>query len=195
MQIFWDQKLVFLATPKTGSSAIEMALEPLASTTIARPPELKHLNFKDFDASLAPILNARADAAFETVALMREPLDWLRSWYRFTLRDLDERDAGDEKPSFEAFLHAYMAGESPIHRHIGRQTDFLTHETTRVSRIFRYEEIERFVHFLEDRLDFAISLPRVNVPPAVNTQIGPAIEAEIRAYLAPDFALYDGVFG
>ena len=34
MLIFWDQRLVFLATPKAGSTAVEVALEPLASLAV-----------------------------------------------------------------------------------------------------------------------------------------------------------------
>ena len=30
MLVFWEQRLAFLATPKTGSTAIAAALEPLA---------------------------------------------------------------------------------------------------------------------------------------------------------------------
>jgi hypothetical protein len=49
--------------------------------------------------------------------------------------------------------------------HVGTQSEFLTDDSARVDRIFRYEDMENFTHFLEDRLDCAISLPRVNVPP------------------------------
>ncbi len=38
MLVFWDQRLVVLATPKTGSSAIQTALESLAVLAIQRPP-------------------------------------------------------------------------------------------------------------------------------------------------------------
>ena len=42
MLVFWDQRLAFLATPKTGSTAIAAALESLAAVSIQRPPLLKH---------------------------------------------------------------------------------------------------------------------------------------------------------
>ncbi|MEZ5684798.1 MAG: hypothetical protein R3D78_02410, partial [Paracoccaceae bacterium] len=59
-----------------------------------------------------------------------------------------------------------------------------------VDRIFRYEDMEQFVHFLEDMLDCAITLPRVNVPPAVDTHLSPDTEAQLRAAMAKDLALY-----
>ena len=76
-------------------------------------------------------------------------------------------------------------------RGIGMQCDFLTEGEDRVDRIFRYEEIEGFTHFLEDRLDCAISLPRVNVPPAVDVSLRDEQEAELRRFLQRDVALYE----
>jgi hypothetical protein len=55
MLVFWDQRLVFLATPKTGSTAIAMALEPLASVSVQRPPVLKHTTVQRYPGSSGPI--------------------------------------------------------------------------------------------------------------------------------------------
>ena len=56
MLVFWKERLVYLATPKTGSTAIEAALEPLASVVIQRPPVLKHTNVRRYWQSFAPFL-------------------------------------------------------------------------------------------------------------------------------------------
>ena len=60
----------------------------------------------------------------------------------------------------------------------------------RVDRIFRYEDIETFTHFLEDRLDCAISLPRVNVPPSADVSLTPATAARLREALVHDLGFY-----
>ena len=44
MLVFWRQRLVFLATPKTASTSIEEALAPIAAIVMLRPPQLKHTN-------------------------------------------------------------------------------------------------------------------------------------------------------
>ena len=62
MLIFWDQRLVFLATPKAGSTAVEAALEPLASVAMKRPDPLKHMSAQDYLANLAPYLEATSGA-------------------------------------------------------------------------------------------------------------------------------------
>ncbi|MFD2175393.1 hypothetical protein [Rhodobacter lacus] len=194
MLIFWDQRLVFLATPKAGSTAVEVALEPLASVRMQRPAPLKHMSAADYHTTLAPWLSAQAGAPFTTVALMREPIGWLRSWYRFRLRDDFEDPAHPMAGlSFETFAKTYVA--QPGLAGIGSQSAHLCDDRGHplADKIFRYEEIERFVQFLEDRLDCVITLPRVNVPPAVDTQLSPETEAALKEALAADLALYESL--
>ncbi|WP_417807140.1 sulfotransferase family 2 domain-containing protein [Thioclava sp.] len=196
MLIFWKQKLVFLATPKAGSSAIEAALEPLADVAIQRPAELKHTSAQDFQGHLAPYLAQRSGETFTTVALMRQPIDWLRSWYRFRLRD-DDEDPGHPMigRKFEQFAQDYMASSRPAHVSFPSQSEFLCDGTGTcvVDTVFRYDQIDSFVHFLEDQLDFAITLPRVNVPPAVDVTLSERTQTALTQAMARDFTLYDSL--
>lgn len=194
MLIFWECRLVFLATPKAGSTAIETALEPLASLAVRRPAELKHTDLGHYRSHIAPWLHSVTGDHFTTIALMREPLDWLRSWYRFRLRD-DSEDAEHAMTGldFADFARAYVDPQGAAVARIGNQADFLTAGQDRVDRIFRYEDIESFTHFLEDSLDCAISLPRVNVPPAVDVSLSPGHEAELRRLMQRDFQLYQSL--
>lgn len=196
MLIFWEQELVFLATPKTGSTAIEVALESLASVAMQRPATLKHLTARQYRAHLSPLLNETARARFTTVALMREPIGWLRSWYRFAQRDeLDDPVHALHGCSFDAFAQAYASGDAPGFPRIDSQSDFLCDAQGHplVDRVFRYEDMDTFVQFLEDRLDCAITLPRVNVPPAADVNLSAATEARLRSAMGEDFALYAGL--
>lgn len=191
MLIFWRQRLAFLATPKAGSTAVEAALEPLAAVAVQRPAELKHVDIAGFRSHVQPWLEATSGGAFTTVALMREPVDWLRSWYRFKLRDdHDDPDHRMEGVSFAQFARDYATPGGPDRLNIGGQARFLTGACPPVDRIFRYEEIGHFVEFLEDQLDCAISLPRVNVPPSVDVDLSAAEEQALRAAMDEDLALY-----
>ncbi|MBM3605646.1 MAG: sulfotransferase family protein [Alphaproteobacteria bacterium] len=194
MLIFWDQRLVFLATPKAGSSAIEMALESLASVALQRPATLKHTDIGTYNRHLGPWLAAQTGEVFTTVALMREPVDWLRSWYRFKLRDDGDlsRDTLDGL-GFADFTAAYCAAKGPGKLGVGTQSDFLTNGPERVDQIFRYERIDDFVDFLEGRLDCVIELPRINVPPSVDVHLDPAAEQQLRAAMANDLDLYQNL--
>lgn len=189
MLIFWDQRLAFLATPKAGSTAIEVALEPLASLAVQRPPEMKHADATRFHRHIHPWLQDMTADHFTTVALMREPVEWLRSWYRFYLRDALESDAPDNS-RFEDFVRLYLAHPESVTQGIGTQSAFLTAGEVPVDRIFRYEDMAAFTHFLDEWLGCEINLPRINVPPSADVTLSPATEADLRRALAPDFALY-----
>ncbi|MFC0199095.1 hypothetical protein [Paracoccus rhizosphaerae] len=194
MLIFWDQRLVFLATPKAGSSAIEMALESLASVSLQRPAEAKHTDIATYRRHFGPWLHALTGHGFTTVALMREPVDWLRSWYRFKLRDdLDDPQHAMHGTAFGDFASTYAGLDGPARLRIGTQSDFLTNGDARVDRIFRYEDIDSFVEFLESRLNCAIELPRINVPPSVDVHLDPEVEKRLRTAMARDLGLYDSL--
>lgn len=195
MLIFWKQRLAFLATPKAGSSAIETALEPLADVAVTRPAAMKHVTAAEFVQHFMPLLGEKTGDAFTMVALMREPLDWLRSLYRFRLRDHLDTQTSAQNYRFEDFARDFMDDPRAGFEDVTSQSAFLCDGAGRpiVDRIFPYERMDDFVHFLEERLDFSISLPRVNVPPAVDTGLSAETEAALRAAMAPDFALYDEI--
>jgi hypothetical protein len=192
MLVFWKERLVYLATPKTGSTAIEAALEPLASVVIQRPPVLKHTNVRRYWQSFAPFLERASGEGFMVVALMREPIDWLGSWYRYRQRDGMQRPANSTREvSFDDFVTAYLGKDRPPYADVGRQGAFLAPEGGRgADRIFCYERIGTFVDFLEDRLNCEIMLPRLNVSPPGTVALTAETEARLRRDLAEDFVLH-----
>ena len=108
--VFWEQRLVILATPKTGSTALESALGPRASMLALRPPELKHTPAYRYRRFVGPWLEKAADSRFEVVAVMREPQEWLGSWYRFRRREtLPLPRNSTAGMSFENFVEGYIA--------------------------------------------------------------------------------------
>lgn len=195
MLIFWKRHLVFLANTKTGSVSIEMALESLADVAVSRPPALKHTTAARFRTLLAPFLSASNEgAAFETVALIREPGDWLASWYRYRLRE--HLPIGDgTREDFGAFVEGWLDDPAGGLAGLGSQSAYLADDAgeVMVDHLFRYEDIGAFLHFLEDRLDCAVTLPHMNVSPPASTELPPALAARLTAQLARDRALYDAV--
>lgn len=195
MLVFYDQKLVILATPKTGSTAIAAALESLAQVSIQRPPVLKHTNVHRYHRFVGPYLAAASKEAFTVVALMREPRDWLGSWYRYRQRDVVTDPAKQTIDlSFDAFVAGWCADPVPEFAAVGAQARFLAPQNgARVDHLFRYEAIEGFVDFLEHRLDCEIVLPRLNVSPTAPLDLSTATAARLRKKAAADFALYEAL--
>ena len=192
MLVFWEQRLAFLATPKTGSTAIEAALESLAALSVQRPPVLKHTTVRRYRRFLGPYLAAASGHEFTVVALMREPRDWLGSWYRYRQREeIIEPENSTQGLSFDAFVQAYAADPQPAYAAVGSQARFLQPRSgPGVDRLFRYEDIDSFVDFLEERLNCEIILPRLNVSPEARMDLSPATEALLRDVAAEDYALY-----
>lgn len=195
MLVFWEQRLAFLATPKTGSTAIESALQPLAALAIQRPPLLKHTTVHRYHRFIGPYLEAASGHRFTVVALMREPRDWLGSWFRFRQReDVPDQDKSTRAMTFEDFARAYCSDPRPGFADVGSQERFLRpRQGEGVDRLFRYEEIDSFVHFLEDRLNCAITLPRVNVSPQADLHLSPETEAKLADVQAEDYRLYNSI--
>ncbi|QCO56848.1 hypothetical protein EOK75_13640 (plasmid) [Pseudorhodobacter turbinis] len=195
MLVFWDQRLAFLATPKTGSTAIESALESLSALVVQRPPVLKHTSVQRYHRFLGPYFEVASGHPFTVAALMREPRDWLGSWYRYRQRD----DIADPNKStigktFDEFVSAYCQDTPPAFAGVGSQARFLRSRKGRgVDHLFRYEDISSFIAFLEDRLGCEIILPRLNVSPPGTLDLSASTEALLNSYASEDFALYNSI--
>jgi hypothetical protein len=123
---------------------------------------------------------------------MREPIDWLGSWYRFRQRDdVADPAASTRGMSFDDFANAYCERPQPGFANVGAQARFLTPEGREpVDQIFSYERIETFVAFLEDRLGCEIHLPRVNVSPVADMALRPETRERLSQAMARDLALH-----
>ncbi len=192
MLVFWKPKLVFLATPKTGTTAIAAALESLAAVAITRPAALKHTNVQRYHRFIHPYLESASGASFRTVALIREPRDWLGSWYRYRQRDsIAEVAKSTLGVTFDEFVQAYCRSVRPEFANVGSQARFLEPRQGKwVDHLFRYEDIDQFITFLEDQLDCEITLPRLNVSPEGSLDLSANTERNLQSFAAKDFAMY-----
>jgi hypothetical protein len=196
MLVFWEERLAFLATPKTGSTAIAAALESLAAVSIQRPPLLKHTTVHRYRRFIGPYLEVASKDNFTVVALMREPRDWLGSWYRYRQREGTEAAKSTKGMTFDAFVRAWCSDPRPDFADVGSQERFLRpRQGVGVDRLFRYEEIGTFVEFLEDRLGCEIILPRLNVSPPGATELTPETLALLQDWAADDYAMYETLKG
>lgn len=204
MLIFWPQRLVILATPKTGTTSLEAALESLADVAVLRPPALKHTSALAYRRHLAPYLEAAAGGPFRVVAMMREPADWLGSWYRARLREAEEEaEEGRALPesrddclaSFAAFVEAHLSGAPPAPADVGTQAAFLGDGAGRLAAdlVFRYDRFDAFTDFLEAELDCELILPRLNASPSRDVTLPEPLAARLREARAADFGLYRGL--
>lgn len=193
MLVFWEQRLVILATPKAGSTAVAAALGSLAALSVQRPEALKHTTARDYQRYVRPYLESVARHPFTAVALMREPQEWLGSWYRFYQKpDHADGPRSTRGLNFDAFVQGWCADTPPPYADFGTQSDFLVPDQGQapLNRLFRYADISQFVDFLEDRLHCEIILPQVNVSPLAALTLSDETAARLQVRAAADIALY-----
>lgn len=183
-----------LAVPKTGSTAYEMALKRRAD--IIFQGRRKHMTAGQFARRMAPFLKEMYDLTPEKMAVIRDPLDHMRSWYRYRLRDGLEGSKNSTKGiSFDDFVLAAIAKTPPPFARVGSQANFLSLRdgSTPLHHVFAYEAQPVLRAFLEDRFRRKLKLKEVNVSDPAPAPISAPVEARLRAARAADFALHERV--
>jgi len=196
MLVFSKERLVFLSVPKTGTTAWVEALAPRASLVVRAPPELKHAPVFRYNRFFRPMLERFVGEGLTVLAVMREPVDWLGSWYRYRRRPaLRGQPASTDGIDFDTFVRAYARGSQPEYARVGSQAKFLEPQRngTAVTHLFRYDDQPGLRAFLEDRLDTTLATGRHNPSPAAPLALSAQVAALVRRKHAADFALYDGI--
>lgn len=132
---------------------------------LSGPPALKHAPVFRYSRFLRPMYEKVCDTELELMALMREPVDWLGSWYRYRRRDdMAGHPNSTKDMSFDAFVQAYCAGEKPSYADVGDQAKFLRPHPSgcAVKHLFAYESQNEWLAFLHEKLGQFAALPVVN---------------------------------
>jgi hypothetical protein len=196
MLVFWKEKLVLLSVPKTGTTAIEAALSDKASIIVSDPPELKHAPVYRYNRFFRPMFEKACKAEMETFAMMREPISWLGSWFKYRQRAfLDGHLNSTAGMSFDDFVLAYMKGDKPAFANVGSQVRFLEPRPngTKVDHLFRYEDEAGWSSFLEERLGRTIKLERLNVSIGNAPCLSPDVEARFRRKMSEEVNLWNSI--
>ncbi len=194
MLSFVQERLVFLAVPKTGSTAYHSALSARADLVITNPPELKHAPLYRYNRFFRPMFDKVCGVEMDVIAVVRDPVSWLGSWYRYRQREfMRNRPNSTHGITFDEFVLAYSKGTKPSFANVGSQAKFLEPRPngTSVRHLFRYENLGRLDAFLEQRLDFKIELQRENVSPNLKIELSPQVERKFRQNCPEEFDLYE----
>lgn len=196
MLMFWKKKIVFLSVPKTGTTAIESALSSVADMVVSDPPELKHAPLYRYNRFFRPMFEKVGGQEMETVAVVREPVSWLSSWYRYRQRPFMRGKPGATfEVSFDQFVLEYLKGTPAGFANVGSQAKFLEPRPngTKVTHLFQYENQPAFIAFMEERLNTKIILEKTNVSPTMDINLAPDIERKFRRKRPDEFALWEGI--
>lgn len=208
MLISLKHKLAFLAVPKTGTTAIEAALAKHATISFGGPARVKHMGAMQFETMMRPYLAGVGASDVQTMAIMRDPIDHLQSWY-FYRRRLDEMRPRKLQNStrdltLAEFVDGYLAEDRPDFASVGTQAVFLcgrrrlekaTGASVKplVDIIFPYERLDDALRFVGDRLGETIEIERKNTSKRETVDLPPALRVRLEDRLAPDLALHKRV--
>ncbi|WP_126137011.1 gamma-glutamyl kinase [Tritonibacter mobilis] len=193
MMVFYRARLVLLSVPKTGTTALQSALRPHADLVISDPPELKHAPLYRYNRWVRPMYEKVCGAELEVVAIMREPISWLGSWYRFRQRPhLDGRPTSTKNMSFDEFVTDYCRGKRPPHANVGSQAKFLEAQPNGccVTHLFAYENLAPFHAFMQARTGLSYDTQQENVSPAGDLSLSGNTEEKLKRKHPEEFALY-----
>ena|SRR5215218_8099151 len=195
---------VFLAVTKTGSTAIERAFAKYSQVVAQRAPAFKHTTYPQFQRFLQPFLASKGYPrdSYEVVCVIREPIDWLSSWWRYRSRE-DLADPSHPRHhnyvgrvSFEQYAHAYMKGDEQFAQ-VGRQSGFVRPRRGQatVDRIFRYDRFDLLVDFLCEKVGEEVDVGARNVSPKLSFSLSEECERELRKFFAPEYRIYERAIG
>jgi hypothetical protein len=111
MVIGLSRGFIFIANLKSASTAIEVALRPLAEIVFMEPMHLKHLPFSEIQDKFSWIFQMIPQQDFLIFAVMRDPIDFMISLYNSHTKDdfKNSPDVYTGDMNFDEFLSTWCA--------------------------------------------------------------------------------------
>ena len=184
---------VLLSMPKTGSTALQSHFGRHAQVVVRNPPGMKHMTAATFEQVYTPWFDRLgfARATYDTVCLVRHPVDRARSWWRYRSREeLRGRPNWTGEMSLDEFAERLVDGRVGL----GTAHNFVTDAAGRVivDRVYRHESLAPAAAWMAERLGVSTpDLSAVNASPERQGTLTPAVRARLEEHLADDVALYE----
>jgi hypothetical protein len=200
MLISYKHNFVFFSLPKTGTTFLEADLTPHCDIIMTNPPRIKHTNVRRYQRFLEPFLNRNLDK----IGVIREPIDWLFSWYKYLSRDAlanpshpsHFRYSGSVK--FEEFAKDYLLPKKERQSYsepLGSPSKFYytDKEEVEMDYLFKYEEMHKVIHFFETRIGTTIDFVSRNASPKRKFQLSDDTREELIEFLKDDYMVYNNL--
>lgn len=201
MQLSTRFGFAFLSMPKCASSAIEAAIKPLCNINYLGHPLLKHINADHFDRYVRPLhAELLPQSHIETFCLMREPLSWIESWYRYRSRkELSNPQHKAHKNytgqiTYNEFIHAFLLNRSiPSYAKLSNQIQFvlLNNNLIGVDRIFPMERMDLVSEYIAEKTGKNITIKPMNTSPEKQIVLADDLKEELMKYFEQDLKLYE----
>lgn len=168
MLYFPRANLIFLANPKTGTTAFEKTFSKFADREISDRYG-KHLPFRALNHKAPELIVNNT-----VVTVVRHPLETLFSWYRYrSRRTLFDKEKQTKHVSFEQFFASWCEVEPPKYARVGTSVEFVTTWQGKLAeplKKYRYEESDLFFEQISKQLSVnpKLSVRKRNISPIQN---------------------------
>ncbi|AXI44767.1 hypothetical protein C1J03_01190 [Sulfitobacter sp. SK012] len=195
MLISIEKRFMFLANTKTASTSIEDALLPYTDIYRGGTPARKHISARDAYPAY-PFLFKQPDFAprtFFRFGVMREPMDWIGSWFRYRKGNQVETPLPEEMD----FAGFWEQNDWNIRRPNGNkrlQSDMFCHRDGQpiVDMVIPFHEVAKTFQEICGALGIPAPLPHMNASHIQMPSVIPErLLDEVREYYAVDYALWD----
>lgn len=202
MRISFRHKYIMFDIPKSASTSVNFALRTISECILDGNGGVKHIQVTDYEQFLEPLFQRRYGPGiddFERIAVVREPVDMLRSYFKYLRRP------GVENPGhvdhhrntidvdFADFLvNACTVGVKGLARPSGFVAD--RNGQIGIDALFSFARLDALSAHLSQRSGTQIDIPFQNVSPESRlSDLGADVLDMVRDTFAADFALYDAI--
>ncbi|MEP1470090.1 MAG: sulfotransferase family 2 domain-containing protein [Halieaceae bacterium] len=193
----------FLCVPKCASSSIESVLDPFSEVRFGGNPHLKHMNAKELNTVILSHIQSKIpDTKVEIFCVMRNPTDWVFSWYRFRKRDVlknpNHPGAANYTGNitFNEFVSAYLNKDNrPSFADITTQRNFFLMPDTSlgVDYVFSMDRLDMVEEFISKKIGREIKLPVRNVSAESSYTLDKNLEERLYDFLRLDYDIFKQV--
>ena len=152
------------------------------------------MTYENYQKFVLPLLKNHGAENFTTVAIVREPIEWFSSWYRYYSKLIFKNEnyfTGNI--SFEEYANSYCIQQDSKLFNFKKQSQIILNGQNKnlISHLFKYNaKNDKLVNFLEKKLERTIHLPYLNISPKNSLNLSKKTKNELSNVFLDDYKLY-----
>lgn len=204
MRISFKHRYVMFDIPKSASTSINFAIRTISECILDGHGGVKHTHVIDYERFIEPLLRLKCGPvvdAYERIAVVREPIDMLQSYFKYLRRP------GVESPGhvdharntlgveFADFLTEVCTANGNVFK-VSRPSGFVMDAEggIGIDALFSFARLNDLSTHLSARSGTEIDIPFKNISPESQLpDLDDAVIGLMRETFASDFALYDAI--
>ena len=152
------------------------------------------MTYENYQKFVLPLLKNHGAENFTTVAIVREPIEWFSSWYRYNSKPKFKiRNFFTGNISFEEYANSYCIQQDSKLFNFKKQSQIILNGQNKnlISHLFKYNaKNDKLVNFLEKKLERTIHLPHLNISPKILINLSEKTKKKLSNVLLDDYKLY-----